>query len=225
MIYQNVLETFEEFLEALKEDLNKVSQNEKADCIEKLLRLMIYAKLFVSPLDQGNRNFISHQNAYKRMITDLKKCSIWQIEDIWILIAKLRAKHIKEEHFKDVEVVTPGQTKESKDDSQKFIPKNPYLLMLEEICSDMRRCQMSTLTITNFVKFISSAQCEVVPEQIKSSSFAESLEFKKGCEELIENAGVSTPRRIETMPDANTKQINPYGLNGSKDLEAISNTS
>lgn len=91
IIYQNVRETFEELLEAMKEDIMRVSQSEKTECIEKLLRLMIYAKLFVSPLNQGNRNFISHQNAYKRMITDLTKCSIWNVDDIWILIAKMRA--------------------------------------------------------------------------------------------------------------------------------------
>ena len=74
--------------------------------------------------------------------------------------------------------------------------------MLEEICRDMRQCKMSTVTITNFVKFISSSQCEFIPEKVKNSDSAESMEFKKGCEELIELAGVVTPRRLETMPDA-----------------------
>lgn len=94
--------------------------------------------------------------------------------------------------------------------------------MLDEICRDMRQCKMSTVTITNFVKFISSSQCEFVPEQVKNSNSAESVEFKKGCEELIEMAGVTPERRMETMPDIQTKKIN---INGSKDLEAISNTS
>jgi hypothetical protein len=73
--------------------------------------------------------------------------------------------------------------------------------MLEEICRDMRQCRKSTVTITNFVKFISSSQCEFVPEEVKNSSSAESIEFKKGCEELIESAGVGAPQRFETMPD------------------------
>jgi len=92
------------------------------------------------------------------MMTDLSKRSIWQIEDIWIQIAKMKSKHIQEGHFKDVDVEsTPGMDKESKDDSNKFIPKSSYLLMMEEICADMRRCQMTNITITNFVKFIISS--------------------------------------------------------------------
>ena len=89
--------------------------------------------------------------------------------------------------------------------------------MMEEICADMRRCQMNNITITNFIKFMSSSSCDVVPEQVKSSSFAESIEFKKGCEELIENAGIGSARRFEKMPDVNLKQIDSSSFNGSKD--------
>lgn len=77
LIYQNVLEIFEELLEMLKEDLLRVSSSEKVICIETLLRVMVYAKLFVQRIDQGNRSFVSHQNAFKRMVIDLSKCSIW----------------------------------------------------------------------------------------------------------------------------------------------------
>jgi len=62
-----------------------------------------------------------------------------------------------------------------------------------------------------------------VPEQIKSSSLAESIEFKKGCEELIENAGIVAVQRFETMPNVNLNQIDSSSMNGSKDLEALSN--
>ena len=47
LIYQNVLEIFEELLEMLKEDLLRVSSSQKVICIETLLRVMVYAKLFV----------------------------------------------------------------------------------------------------------------------------------------------------------------------------------
>ena len=49
--------------------------------------------------------------------------------------------------------------------------------MLEEICADMRRCHAGTDRITQFVKFINSPQCEVVPAAIKQSESAESKEF------------------------------------------------
>ena len=65
------------------------------------------------------------------MITDLAKRPIWKIEDIWIQIAKERAKNIQDGHFKEIEAdITPGSDKESKDDSAKFIAKSPYLLMM-----------------------------------------------------------------------------------------------
>ena len=100
--------------------------------------------------------------------------------------------------------------------------------MLEEICADMRRCQASTQSITQFVKFISSPQCELVPAAIKDSDSEESKAFQKGCEELIENNGQSqaqaTPRKSITVIN---NQLEAAGrTTGKKDEEeASSNTS
>lgn len=105
-------------------------------------------------------------------------------------------------------------------ESEKFTPRSAYLLMLEEICGDMRRCQASTQRITQFVKFISSPQCELVPAAVKDSDSAESKAFQKGCEELIENT--CQPRSSVVVK---SKFEGAGGTTGKKDEEASSNTS
>ena len=52
VIYDNVLEAFQEFLEALRQDMITQGPEQKAACIDRLLRLMLYAKLFVSRVDK-----------------------------------------------------------------------------------------------------------------------------------------------------------------------------
>lgn len=107
MIYQNVLETFQEFLEALRQDMIAQGPEQRAGCIDRLLRLMLYAKLFVSRVDPSFTNQSGsgqgHASAptLKRMLSDLRSAAIWQIDDIWIQIAKVRVQHIVDGHYKD----------------------------------------------------------------------------------------------------------------------------
>jgi hypothetical protein len=51
MIYQNVQEAFQEFLEALRQDIITQDQALKNTCIERLLRVMLYSKLFVARVE------------------------------------------------------------------------------------------------------------------------------------------------------------------------------
>lgn len=88
----------------------------------------------------------------------------------------------------------------------------------------MRRCQASTQRIQQFVKFISSPQCGIVPAEVKHSESVESKEFQKGCEELIETAGMPTPRSsIVSVKGKSSDSVG--GTFGKKDEEATSNTS
>ena len=106
-IYQNVLETFQEYLEALRQDLIQHGPDQKSGSIESLLRLMLYAKLFVtstSPPGMLPSSAVLSQSpmpTLKRMLTDLRTSAIWKIEDVWIQIAKVRAKHIAGGHYKE----------------------------------------------------------------------------------------------------------------------------
>lgn len=83
MIYQNVLETFEEFLEALRQDMITQDPEQKAACVDGLLRLMLYAKLFVSrvdlPLANGTPMGLGHASGptLRRMLSDLGSATIW----------------------------------------------------------------------------------------------------------------------------------------------------
>lgn len=239
MIYQNVLEAFQEFLEALRTDMITQDLEQKKASVEKLLRLMMYAKLFVGRVDrpfaEGTPSGQGHISgpALKRMLGDLRTAAVWEIEDIWIQIAKARVQHVVDGHFKDKAPTPAADSAATADDSkeaaqqvaeaEKFTPRSPYLLMLEEICGDMRRCQASTQRITQFVKFISSPQCDIVPAHVKNSDSAESKEFQKGCEELIENAGAPTPRSSIAGPKGKSEGAGATA--GKKDEEATSATS
>ena len=82
MIYQNVLEAFQEFLEALRQDMITLGPESKAACIERLLRVMLYAKLFVARVDQAPINqTIGAQGrgpvpTLRRMLSDLRSAAI-----------------------------------------------------------------------------------------------------------------------------------------------------
>lgn len=99
----------------------------------------------------------------------------------------MRVQQIVDGHFKDKDPSSgkdssavghsSNNQEEKATESGKFTPRSAYVLMLEEICADMRRCQVGTQSITQFVKFISSPQCEVVPAAIRGSDSAESQEF------------------------------------------------
>lgn len=101
--------------------------------------------------------------------------------------------------------------------------------MLEEICGDMRRCQANTQRVVQFVKFISSPQCEVVPDEIKDSTTEESKAFQRGCALLIEQAGEQSKRERSSvvMFKAGKGSSGPAGSAGARDSidEATSNTS
>ena len=105
MIYQNVLETFQEFLEALRQDMITQDIEQKKASVENLLRLMLYAKLFVGRIDRsytdGTPTGQGPTPTLKRMLSDLRTAELWEIEDIWIQIAKARVQHIVDGHFKD----------------------------------------------------------------------------------------------------------------------------
>jgi len=99
--------------------------------------------------------------------------------------------------------------------------------MLEEICGDMRRCQANTQRIVQFVKFISSPQCEVVPDEIKDSNTEESKAFQRGCALLIEQAGQQSYRSSVVVFKGGKGSAGPAGSAGARDSidEAMSNTS
>ena len=78
--------------------------------MDSLLRLMCYSRLFVieAPVNRAGGSMISAMSgsssstgctpppSMKRMICDLDQSHVWQLEDIWLKIAKVRASWIEE---------------------------------------------------------------------------------------------------------------------------------
>lgn len=85
-IYDNLLESFHLFLEALKPDL---LTTDSRDGVEQLLRLLLFAKLFNIEIPLKGRGSV-----LRRIHQDLDSASVWQINNIWIEIAKFRMQDI-----------------------------------------------------------------------------------------------------------------------------------
>lgn len=59
-------------------------------------------------------------------------------------------------------------------------------MLVEDITADMRRTGQSTQDIVLFIKFLSSAHCEVIPIEIRKGDTLDSQMFQKGCADLVE---------------------------------------
>lgn len=111
VIYGNLKELFLEFLAALAREMKDMDKDEIIENIEMLMRLVVYSRLFVieAPLSKAMRDSAKSANSQtsastglnpppsmKRMISDLDQSHIWQLEDIWLKMAQLRAQWISE---------------------------------------------------------------------------------------------------------------------------------
>lgn len=59
-------------------------------------------------------------------------------------------------------------------------------MLVEDIAADMRRTAQPTQDIVLFIKFLSSAHCEVIPPEVRKGDTLDSQMFQKGCADLIE---------------------------------------
>lgn len=64
--------------------------------------------------------------------------------------------------------------------------KSEYVMLVEDITADMRRTGQSTQDIVLFIKFLSSAHCEVIPPEVRKGDTLDSQMFQKGCADLVE---------------------------------------
>ena len=81
-----MLESFHLFLDALKPDLLTTDSREG---VEQLLRLILFAKLFNIEIPVKGKGSI-----LRRIHQDLDTASVWQINNIWLEIAKYRMQDI-----------------------------------------------------------------------------------------------------------------------------------
>lgn len=166
---------------------------------------MVYSRLFVieAPVNRARDSLMSAMSgsssstgctpppSMKRMISDLDQSHIWQLEDIWVKIAKVRSTWIKE----GLTSKQPNTASSSPDKNAEPAAEKPgengglisdYLLMVEDITADMRRSGQPTQDIVLFIKFLSSAHCEVIPPEVRKGDSLDSQMFQKGCSDLIE---------------------------------------
>ena len=61
-----------------------------------------------------------------------------------------------------------------------------YLMMVDDIAADMRRTGQTTQDIVLFIKFLSSAHCEVIPPEIRRGDSLDAQMFQKGCADLVD---------------------------------------
>lgn len=174
-----------------------------------LLRLMVYSRLFVieAPSSRTRDSMMSAMSgsssstgctpppSMKRMISDLEQSHIWQLEDIWLKIAKCRANWIQEgvTSAKSPSTTTTPTTGEQKgepavlDKNGKVVQtKSEWLMLVEDVTADMRRTGQPTQDIVLFIKFLTSAHCEVIPPEVRKADTLDSQMFQKGCADLIE---------------------------------------
>ena len=59
-------------------------------------------------------------------------------------------------------------------------------MLVEDVTGDMRRTGQPTQDIVLFIKFLTSAHCEVIPPEVRKADTLESQMFQKGCADLIE---------------------------------------
>lgn len=71
------------------------------------------------------------------------------------------------------------------DGKDSHISKSDYLMMVEDITADMRRLGQPTQDILLFTKFISSAHCEIIPQEIRKGDTLDSQMFQKGIADLL----------------------------------------
>ena len=106
-IYDNLLESFHLFLDALKPDLLTTDSREG---VEQLLRLMLFAKLFNIEIPVKGWGSV-----LRRIQQDLDTASVWQINNIWLEIAKYRMQDI-------TQVDKPSAQEASKETSKEATP-------------------------------------------------------------------------------------------------------
>ena len=59
-------------------------------------------------------------------------------------------------------------------------------MLVEDITADMRRTGQPIQDIVLFIKFLSSAHCEVIPQEVRKGDTLDSQMFQKGCADLVE---------------------------------------
>jgi len=123
---------------------------------------------------------------------------MWQLEDIWLKMAKVRVTWIAEGPTgkqPNTASSSPAQSEEPTVTPASFdytgkLPessnKSEHLMLVEDITADMRRTGQSTQDIVLFIKFLSSGHCEVIPAEVRKGDTLDSQMFQKGCADLVE---------------------------------------